>query len=328
MRRTLALALVALCALATLAAACSPGFEDPSIVIDLRVLAIGAEPAEVVVDIDPSNPDPTGVELPPVVLTPLVADPGADRRLVWRLEACVETETGRCEDPEQTVTPRLIAEGVADDPEAPVDAEPPAIMSGSLVPDLDLILAAVEADPLGGYAGVPIQVGLRVVPEGGSEAEAVYAFRRVVYAPRFPEGRTANLNPALADLLLDGESFPGGRCGAAGVTPQLVAPGQEVEIEPVEPEGARESYVVATLDGGTRVATENFYYSWFATAGAFTRTMTGGSDVITVTPLETQWTAPTAEAAAELPDRQVRLWLIQRDDRRGVSWAERCFQVQ
>jgi hypothetical protein len=96
-----------------------------------------------------------------------------------------------------------------------------------------------------------------------------------------------------------------------------------VKIEPIEPAGVREDYVVPTLDGGERRFTENLRYAWLATAGGFSSGNTGGPvDLFGNKPtLWTKWTAPDAEM-------RVRLWVVQRDERGGTFWTERCVQVE
>ena len=58
--------------------ACNNNFEARSIVLDLRVLGMRSDPAEVVVDVDPANLLST--ELPPVATTILLGDPLGPRR--------------------------------------------------------------------------------------------------------------------------------------------------------------------------------------------------------------------------------------------------------
>jgi hypothetical protein len=109
----------------------------------------------------------------------------------------------------------------------------------------------------------------------------------------------------------------------AASAPHPIAPGQEVTLDPVEPEGVRETYSVPTLDGNVRTFTENMRYSWFATAGDFTDEQTGGPvDVFGNQPLlRTRFTAPAQPG-------MVRLWLVQRDERGGTDWTKRSFIVQ
>ncbi|HKA91054.1 MAG TPA: hypothetical protein VKE22_25505 [Haliangiales bacterium] len=281
--------------------ACDAGFADPNIVVDLRVLAIRTDPAEVVVDFDPANP--TNVTFPTVTVTALVIDPAGPRHS-YRFTACPKQRNLRCDG---EVLPHLIfGEGVAEAGQETIVA--------SLDVTLDLLKGAIREDPFGGFGGVPVNLELRVVAEGGGESAAVYGGKQMVYAPRVPPSRTPNQNPSFQDLTLDGEPVEG--C-------PVVEPGREVKLEPIEPAGVREDYVVPTLDGGQRMFTENLRYAWLATAGEFSSGNTGGPvDFFgNKPPLWTKWTAPDA-------DTRVRLWIVQRDERGGTFWTERCLQVQ
>ena len=72
-------------ALALALAACGT-FEDPAIVIDLRILATTADPPEQLIPIDPNNPpDPSTIALVPVELCTLIAEPGIDRPLASQM---------------------------------------------------------------------------------------------------------------------------------------------------------------------------------------------------------------------------------------------------
>jgi hypothetical protein len=93
------LAVTLACALG--APACT-NFQDVSTVVDLRVLAVAADPPDVLLKVtglptDPSaRPDPSalGIDLtsiPTIQLTPLLVDPPADaagRAVTWQLSAC------------------------------------------------------------------------------------------------------------------------------------------------------------------------------------------------------------------------------------------------
>lgn len=287
----------ALIGLAALAAACDAGFETPSIVVDLRVIGMKAEPPEVVFDFDPDQPMPPMLE--DVDVTALLVNPGDGRQLEWEMVACPPTQSARCDDPEEpykTLTPVTTA-----------GAEP---FTGTLVMDPLLLEAAVRADDLAGFGGIAVQVELWAKPVGAAESAAIYASKLVLYAPRVPAERVANTNPYLAELQADGVTFPTDAC-------LPVAAGQELELLPVEPAGVRETYVLPTFDGGTRTITENLTYSWFATDGDFTAERTGGPiDLFgNVPPLDTTWRAPDVDAATT-----VRLWVVVRDERLGMSW--------
>jgi hypothetical protein len=310
----------ALMLLATFAAAGCGSFEDPTIVLDLRVLAMQADHPELVLDFDPEEPAAVipQLEANPITVRALVADPGAERRLAWDMVACPPTKDLRC-DPEDPST--AIASGVVADPEAAVD-----LPTGTFVVGLDVLEASVSADSLAGFGGVAFQVQLRVWPEGGdASADAVVASKRIVIAPRQPAQRVANSNPTLGALLLDKDaSMPvtPGRCEDPTAARLEVQPEQEIVLLPVEPEGVRETYVLPTFEGGVRTITENLRYAWLATAGSWSSGESGGPiDAFGNLPtLDSTWTAP--EDAGD-----VRLWLVQRDERGGLGWTEYCAHV-
>jgi hypothetical protein len=66
---------------------------------------------------------------------------------------------------------------------------------------------------------------------------------------------------------------------------------------------------------------EGIDVSWFATAGTFTQDRTGRAGTDDATTSDDQWTAPTSLGDASL-------WVVLRDDRGGVSWAEYAFDVK
>jgi hypothetical protein len=310
-------------ALAVAALAGCGSFEDPEIVIDLRALAMVAEPPEIVADVDPE--DPGAVELDDiddVTVCALVADPTEARRLEWTMTACPPTDGGRCDEPDDPST--VIGEGIIEDPETG-DAAPS--MCGTLGADGNLIailMESVRADDLLGFGGISAQVELRVAGEGG--AEPIFATKRVRYAPRIPADRVANSNPSLESFAVTmpgGEeiALPIGRC--RDIEPLTVGPGAEITIEPVEPEGAREEYVLPTIDGGRVELTENLRYQWLATGGDWRRFESGGPvDPFGNEPLlDTRWTSP--EDAGE-----VEMWVVQRDERGGSSFYRSCVRVE
>jgi hypothetical protein len=308
--------------LAALLAGCG-SFESASIVIDLRPLAVVAEPAEIVVDFDIENPGQIP-EIPPVTVRALLADPGAERRLAYRYRVCAETDSRRCDEPDTIILGAT--EGTIDDPDLTA-----ATADGTIQVNALLLEEAIQLDDLAGFGGIGVQIELRVVPEGGSEAEAIYVAKRVVYAPRVPEGRVGNANPSMTGLLAREVDFPGDRC-AAGGTPLEVMAGEQIRLDPVEPAGIREPYTLPTLDGGERSFVENMRYSWFATAGDFTAEQTGGpKDLFGNVPvLFTKWRAPAGEGLDELEAATgglVDFWVVQRDERGGASYTRRCVRV-
>ena len=330
MARLSVLALVPMLFPMLLAAGCGE-FEVRSIVLDLRVLAMQVDPPEIVFPFDPENlpDDPSDIEVQRVDVCALVADPAEARSLRFAMSACATTESRQCNDPRRPVAP--VALGTVEDPET---SDQPVEMCGTILTDLSLLSVledSVNADSLSGFGGVEVMVDLAVFPEGSSESEAQRAAKRILFAPQIPADRVANSNPSIDELGItrgdDSEELaPLGRCG--DVTPFAVSPGEEVEIEPTESEGSREDYVVPTFDGGARRFTENHTYSYYSTSGKWNGEVTGGPRDVAGNdpPIKSVWTAP--DDSAEIGDGlDVRFWIVQRDERGGLSWYETCARV-
>lgn len=319
-----------LAALSAAIAACT-SFENPEIVIDFRVLGISATPPEQVIDIDITNPGlPTELldQVQPADVCVLLSDRQFDRRLRWEMFVCVLTGDERC----ATSLPYYsIGSGVWDDPE---HAPAPPQLCATIQPDGNLLgvaLAAFESDQLRGLGGLYYGLSLRVGGEDEDPDLDLWAAKNLRFMPRIPAEIQANVNPTLDGLeiiLPDAEPapLPFGRCRDQA-TPLEVAPGARVRITPLETEGAREPYVVPTTDGSSRMFTESLTYQWLATAGNYTSGRTGGPRDVVGNPaiLWTEWIAPPARLVSEPTD--VELWVIQRDERLGLTWYESCLRV-
>ena len=304
-------------------------FELPSIVLDLRILAMQVEPPEIVIEFDPENlpQSPSDIQIDDIQVCALVADPADSRGLEFVMSACAPTETLRCDGPERPFTP--VGQGMVGDPE---DAGQPVTICGTLVPDIRLfnvLQDAVENDSLSGFGGVAVLIDLAVFPAGSDIDHAEWAAKRMLFAPRIPAERVANRNPSLDELHITREggeeiSAPLGRCG--DIAPVTASPGEKLDFEPVETEGARENYVVPTFEGGSRMFTENLTYSWYASTGKWQREISGGPIDFAGNepPLDSKWTAPEEVTAA---GQDVRFWLVQRDERGGLKWYETCVHV-
>lgn len=314
-------------------AACG-SFEDPAIVLDLRVLAAVTTPPEQVVPIDPQDPAGAFADVQPFEVCALVADPAATRGLTWSLSVCPPRLDLRC-DPAR---PQFAAgPGHLDDPD--VSATPQRLCATVPAggPLLGVIRDTLEQDSLHGFGGIDLNLALRVVPDGGGEADAVYAGKAARFSAQLPAERVANHNPTLervdADVVnLDGTSgepvaLPLGRC-VDQPTPLTITTGQRLHLLPIEPPGAREDYVVPTFEGGSRRFTENLRYQWLAGAGGWTRATTGGTRDVAGNPppLDTAWKTPAATDVGAGLD--VPLWLVERDERGGAAWFESCVRVR
>jgi hypothetical protein len=315
-------------ALIALLGACG-SFEDPTIVIDNRVLAITAEPPEQVFELDPANPPETLEDLGLIdaEVCALIADPAEDRGLRWTMRVCAPQRGGRCADSAERPSFEL-GRGHLDDPETAATAQ---IACAILPADEGLLVVledAIMRDELMGFSGIDVQISLIVEPDDADDEATLFAEKNVRYAAKVPVEREANVNPDLERIDVDNtDPFPLalGRC-ADQPEPLRIAPGEELPLLPIEPDGVREDYVVPTFDGGSRMFTENLTYQWLASAGAWNRAYSGGPrDISGVPPpLGATWTAPVDDITE---DTDVSIWIIQRDERLGSRWFESCVRV-
>jgi hypothetical protein len=310
-----------------LAMACG-SFENPSIVIDLRFVGIAAEPPEQVVPVDPENPLST--MFGDVQVCAIIADPGAARSLSWQMSVCRPVGGRRCDANERPTV--MMGGGVIEDPELATTPQVACATVPGGATILPILQDAIENDSLSGFGGIDLNVMVRVVPQGGGEAQAIYGSKAVRYSPQYPEERVANANPTLTQLDVDrGEgtepaAMPLGRC-IDQAAPLALGPRETIHLMPVEPEGAREDYVVPTFEGGSRMFTENLRYEWLAGGGDWTRGRTGGprDGAGNFPELDTEWESPAAEDLDGPTD--IPLWVIQRDERGGARWFETCVRV-
>jgi hypothetical protein len=312
-------------------AACA-SFESEEIVIDMRVLAMSATVPDQILDVDLQDP-PELLELldqlVPTTVCSLVADPTVDQRLRYSLTLCSTNEDQRCID-----TPHvLLAEGVIEDPDTAIPA--PALCA-TINPDGNLagILLEVleEDDVLNGLGGLDYGVALRVGGESADRDDDLFAAKTLRVAPRIPATRTANANPPETPFTaaLDGvnpQPLPMGRC-VDQTAPLVLVPTQRARLEPVEPAGAREDYVLPTLDGQGERFTESLTYQWLAASGSLSAWSTGGPRNAATgdpAPLFSDFRAPAAEDLTGTTD--IPLWIVQRDERLGSRAYETCIRV-
>jgi len=239
--------------------------------------------------------------------------------------------------------------GLADDPElSAIDFTQPGncfangvvaseCMCGIVQPDsnlLDVLTTSLNNDSLAGFQGLDYAVVLRVGGENADPSLDQYAQKALRVAARVPANREPNNNPSIQHMQfqtpgVDQADAAIGRCvdPTEEGTPIMVLPGTKVNLFPVETDGAREMYVIPTLDGGSEMFTESLTYQWMANGGGISRGDTGGpKDAFgNDAPLDTDWTAPSAKDIKGPTDFTV--WMIQRDERLGASWAEICIHV-
>lgn len=326
LRRTLTSAL-----LLALASGCTPEFDEEWLVKDLRILAMQAEPPEVLLPSASATP-------PPVQISALVVDPrpSGSEALRWELWACTPEED-TCDD----AVSRTLVRGAT----TTLDQ-----IQASLQLTPQLLQRALSEDTFQGFGGVPVHVHLKVW--GENQAEPVEAIKRVVYAAEGgallqrpypllvepPPGALAgacstatpcddgltctdgtcvkapNRNPAITEVEVDGAPIPPD--GAA-----VPFTDEPVDLLPTSPEDAPETYWVFTYDATTRKLGEYIDYSFFVTDGELEYATTGGPPSVfaTIKRVEdptNEWTPPEVD-----PGRPVTLWIVARDDRGGASWV-------
>lgn len=284
MRRALPLAL--LLALA----ACTPDFESASIVKDLRVLAIAADPPEAGVDLAAGTVDDVRV-------TVLFADPAAPaaQRASVRAEACFPTDSGLCRPPSLP----LASAASAPIGEYAFDVRVPA----------GLVAGAIADDRLKGLGGVQVQVSVEVDTADPAGPQA--ARKLLVYTPK--DGHVPNHAPVLTGLELRKGTVVTGTW-VPGQTLQLTV-GEDVGLRPRPGIENVEVYEVTDLNGKRVTLRENVRHSFYVTPtgdldrGSFDEPLPGVAD-----PPE-GFTRLRA-----LKPGGGTLWVVTRDGRGGTAW--------
>jgi hypothetical protein len=342
-----------------LALACTPDFDSPSTVKDLRVLAVNADTPEVLVDVGrlatiTTLPPPAELpallaeaqmmlpdSFPPVTLTPLIADPrGEGREVELRVAVCGDTgagrDRGRDEGPGgvRDVTGRgacresaVLASGVR------VIAGPDGELGWQVAfnPTKPMLAAALATDTFGAVFGLPLSIELTAAaPAGTDPLERVIARKRVVFMPRLAPDQVANKNPIITRLSYrTEENGPATDFDLADPlrAPPTVSLGGELWLEPEK--GETEKYLARNYDRATaqlltEEATEALRYAFFATAGSFSPGSTTTDPPVLrdnpVIDLKSKYEAPATLDPGQ--SDLVHIWVVTRDERAGSSWVK------
>ncbi|MEO6774623.1 MAG: hypothetical protein ABI467_16705 [Kofleriaceae bacterium] len=318
--------------LALLAVAGCGTFEDPNVVIDLRVIAMVAEPPEQVIDVSMTT-DPIALlqQVVPAQVCALVSDRDFDRDLRFRWTLCAPGTDDRCD---LSAPYAVLDSGITPDP----DQDPPPPLCTTIAPNgnlLGVVTDSLNNDPLNGLGGIYYGVVLQL---GGADADPaldIYAEKALRLMPNIPADIQANHNPTLAGLvasdpdaaMTNAQPMALNACDAPGAQKLEVTPRQKVRLTPIEPAGVRETYVTPTIDGGERTFTETITYQWVIGDGTLSSgTSGGGRDAFgNLAPLFTDFTAPYA---ADLTGPEnIPVWIVVRDERLGAAWYEACIHV-
>lgn len=269
-----------------LLAACTPNFQAQSEVVDLRVLAVQAEPAE-------AQFDDGGVD--DVQVRVLAVDPRADAgtfaSMSWNL--CAPTDSRRC-DRGHFLSGTQGRKGG--------DEFPVTVIS---VPQ-ELVDAGLASDKLGGLGGIRIQFSLSV--DDGSDAGPAYASKDLLYSKR---GTPPNHNPLMTGVDLTHD----------GVDAGVFAPGQtlclpvnvQIGVRPQLAPDAREEYDIVDLQNHLIHLVEDPRYDFFSTPGATFDRDTATEPVDGGAP-------PDGLTRIDASAGQGTFFIVVRDGRGGESW--------
>jgi hypothetical protein len=281
-------------------------FQDPTTVVDLRMLAVVVQPSEIILDADLSNPSTPVVDPannPSVMVTPLIVDPrGNGRDVTYTISACpndpfapappgggqgggafpsggARTTVGSALCDENSPTTWLLTPN-------PINARDPF----QVQPTVDQLTVAFMKDIFpdqysnlhGGFdLGMPLTLDIKV-DAGGEEIRAV---KRVLYwGQRIDAMQMPNQNPTIDavdlfyardDATFDPVDVPQPIPHDPGADFDFdVKPGvSSIWIRPAK--GNAESFETTVLDPDTHQAVpftvprETLRYRFFATAGTF-----------------------------------------------------------
>jgi hypothetical protein len=279
-----ALAVAALVALA----ACTPNFQSQSEVLDLRVLAVAAEPPEAFADLD-------GGTVQPVTVRVLVADPSPRAPVDATASICFPTDNKLCQ------LPRL---------DLPAQERPdPGELSFTVQAPAPLIIGALQDDRLKGLGGVRVQFSTSVQdgdPHGAATAEKVLLYSTQPQA-------LANHSPRIVQLEVTHAS---GKVDLVPPDGTVLLAGEEVGLRPIVGDGpdGPEEYDTVDLTGHNIHLREQLNYSFFARLpGSFDKDRADE-------PLPGDPTPPNGIVRFVAPPGTGTLWIVVRDGRGGLSW--------
>lgn len=327
MKKTITTSSIAL--LMVLVPGCDMGFDDQSLVSDMRILGLRTDPPEYV------GPDYADEDRD-VTISLLLADPlgdGEGGKLSCLLRTCVIPNNYRCDDESSTV---VLAQGPCADGATSFDVTIPAdIIQQTRAADpswraieigiqeaIDEGVAPALAETLGRstYSGTAVWVEI-VVSGGPLELRGLQS---VILSPENPVGRVANSNPLIVGVRLQGQ--------IAGTVQEIpFTPGHSVRVEVLRAWNSKETYLLPTFDPpfGSTAVEEYLTFAFYSDAGDFspnTTTEKPGS-LFQANPEETEdeepvelwstWTAPEAE---EMSEGDIRFWFVLIDGRGGSDW--------
>ncbi len=315
---------------ALLLAACSSGlpcFNQSSLVIDTRILAMRADPPEQYVDLSGETP------LQPIEIRALVVEPG----YLSHLEYGRAVEHDAFPATFTLCLPPLVSD-INASPDCPAGSAPVAQLGAVpahdaplvLTPPLALLQQAAARDPLGGRAGLTLRLQMSLDLGGAGTALATkdLSFQLA--------GSPATLNHALELIGIEQSDDGAHRLPAIG-QPLSMKVGQTTGLRPLIGPGAGATSAVETYsaydnDGVLAQFTEHVTYAFYDGNALFFGTPHNGEEAIyTGAPGDVADEPPAgspdppdglATAEPVFPGSQGgSFWVVARDGRGGVAWA-------
>lgn len=275
---------------AAIANGCADDFEKQSRISKLRVLAVQAEPAELIAD--PNQPPPK------TSLTAFAVEPGgAPVTVRWALctvQAAVPSPDLDCPGAQGVDFPAIDSVGQLDLGMEPFRSVYQKLLVGPDGAPPEQVRAQLAA-------GIPLIVGFTAT--AGSQRLSGLT---TVTLRSADAARPTNRNPTAATLLAGDQPI-----AADGTSP--IAAGATVRLTPIPAEGAHEQ----AADG-----IEKLNYSFYATDGEV-KTLRS-----TDTTSTGQAADPSVDYVTPAAPGAVRLFVVIRDGRGGVGWIARSLQVR
>lgn len=308
----------ALSALFAMLMGCDPGFRPESLVENLRLIGIRAEPASL-------RPGEAAQ------LTALLVDPSRTQPATVLWLGCEADAFNLNRSPCANLA-------LLEDPSSLTGADAGVLPPGVSVigigeralyrtsPELFSALPPDDGRRQQGTVGQAIAYAVAETVSPQATAEELQALlervrrkevRSVLALFRIPisESTVRNRNPEVEDLVVGGERWPKG----AAV---LVREGEPVSLDILAPESSFEPYFQQTPTAN-EMKNERILAAWYSTSGRFSEQRTAlGEGVKTV------FTAPGKSQADPLPERRTgTVYTVFRDTRGGQSWRQWPFFV-
>ena len=296
--------------------ACDPGFKPESLVSDLRLIGISAEPANV-------RPGES------TRLTPLVLDPSRTLPSTVLWLGCeadpFNLNRSPCANPALLQDPSSLTGGTG--------TLPPGVSvigfndraAYSVPAGLFDVLPADDARRQTGTVGqvIAFAVAETINPQAPME-ELTALFERVqrkevksiiaLFRINVSESMVRNQNPAVDALVVASERWPAG-------AKVLLREKEPVTLDLIAPDSSFETYE-ATTPTGPQTKTERILSSWYSTGGRFSVIATALTEGV-----KTIFTAPGSASDPVSEKRTGLIYTVLRDTRGGQAWRQWPFFV-